>query len=211
MSKQQRREQTNSVVAAERTLATLQAKRAAVVVHADDLAAERAAIAYATHAIGDGKSRARLDVIHQESASVTGELQSLDAAIAEADKRLSAAREHEAKAADKAAAQELLKELTRFRAIGTQLDAALAAVATNGAELHASLGKIHALGSQFPTSQQLDSLGTRCLLTAIAATPFRRNFETIAPRERRSFSDLIATWATTIEGRIAQRADADAA
>jgi hypothetical protein len=44
MTKQ--REQASTVAAAEQTLATLQAKRAAVVAHADDLAAERAAIAY---------------------------------------------------------------------------------------------------------------------------------------------------------------------
>jgi hypothetical protein len=46
MTKQ--RQQQNSV-AAEKTLSDLQAKRAAVVARANDLAAERAAIAYATH------------------------------------------------------------------------------------------------------------------------------------------------------------------
>jgi hypothetical protein len=133
------------------------------------------------------------------------QLASLDAAIKTAADRLAKAQQAEAEHADKAAAKELLKELERFRAIGRELDTALAAVSTNGNALYQSLTKMHSLGSAFPSGQQLHSLGHRCLLTAIAATPWKREFELVPPRERRSFTALIDLWAATIETNVGAR------
>jgi hypothetical protein len=59
--------------------------------------------------------------------------------------------------------------------------------------------------SQFPTNQQLHSLGHRALLTAIAGTPWKREFELVPPLSRRSFSDLIETWCSTIENGLGAR------
>ena len=200
-----RREQTNSVAAAEGVVAALEAKREACVRAGVELQDERTALAFSAHADGDAKARSRLEQVHTAIATHASELASLDAALRAAGERLERARQAEAARADKARSGELLKELDRFREIGRELDVVLAAVATNGAALSECLGKIHQLGSPFPTSQQLDSLGGRCLLTAIAATPWRRNFEPLAPRERRSFTDLIEVWASTIENGLGAR------
>jgi hypothetical protein len=196
---------------AEKTLADLQAKRARFAARGVEIGDERAAIAYEAHASGDTMAEKRLAELHREAAKHASALAGLDAAIKTAGEKLAQAQQAEATRASKAAAGELRKELERFRAIGRELDVALAAISANGAALYESLGRIHTLGSAFPTGAQLHSLGYRCLLTAIAATPWRREFETIAPRER-DFSSLIETWAQTIESRlIAQPGDADAA
>jgi hypothetical protein len=198
---------------AQEVVTKLEAKREACIRRGTELQDERATLAYSAHANNDAKAKTRLEEVHTAIATHASELASLDAALKAAADRLEKARQHETQKADRAAAGELRKELARFRELGGQLDVALAAVSTNGAALYECLGKIHALGSQFPTGQQLHSLGYRCLLTAIAATPWKREFETVAPRERRSFSDLIETWAATIESRLGEQSkeNADAA
>jgi hypothetical protein len=199
----------NTVEKAAGVVAALEAKRTRLIAHGVEIGDERANVALAAHT-GDTAARKRLDEINAEVAVHASELASLDAALRAAGERLKKARQAEAARADKAAAGELLKELTRFRDIGRQLDVALAAVAANGHELHQSLGRVHALGSTFPTGQQLDALGFRCVLTALQQTPWRRNFEAVAPRERRSFAALIEVWCSTIESRLGEQTTKEA-
>jgi chromosome segregation ATPase len=196
---------------AEKVLSELQSKRARLIARGVEIGDQRAAIAYDAHATGDTKAEKRLAELHREAAEYESQLAGLDSAIKTAGEKLAQARQAEVARADREAAAALRRELDRFREYGRQLDAALATVATSGQALHESLGKIHSLGSAFPTGQQLHSLGARALLTAIAATPWRREFETIAPRERRSFSDLIETWAATIESRLGEKTDEEKA
>jgi hypothetical protein len=78
-------------------------------------------------------------------------------------------------------------------------------VAEHGYKLQDLQEQMHRLGAAVPNAAQLDSLGYRCLLTACAATPWRRHFEALAPNERRSFAALCAIWGQTIERNIAPR------
>ena len=142
----------STVEKAEGVVAALERKREACLRAGVELQDERTALAFSAHADGDAKAKSRLEVVHGLIATHSSELASLDAALRAAAERLAKARQAEAARTDKAAAGELIKELNRFRGIGRELDAALAAVSTNGAALHECLGKIHALGSQFPTN-----------------------------------------------------------
>jgi hypothetical protein len=194
-----------TIADAEATIARLEGKRSELVARGTELATIRASLAYAALADGDDKSRAKLDKLNIEAATHTSEVAAVEAAINTANERLVAARDHEAKAADRTNARELKVVLDQFVESATQLDQALADVAALGNNLHQIQARMRDLGSPVPNAAQLDSLGYRCLLTACASTPWSRHFETLAPHERRSFSALIDIWRATNEKHLAAR------
>src|SRR5205814_312151 len=120
---------SEDVSKAERVIAELRGKREAMIAHATEVANERSALAYAAHAGDDSKARGRLNEINRELAVHDSELRSLDAAIAEASKRLEAARQAEALAADRKLAAEARKIAAevgeRFRRADKHLSDAL--------------------------------------------------------------------------------------
>jgi hypothetical protein len=118
MSKQQ----TNTVAACESVLANLQTKRARLVERSAELDNERRSAAYHAHVGHDAEARRTLDKVNGEVATHASELQIVDDAIAQAKSRISVARQDEAKAADRAAAGALRKELATFREHGKALD-----------------------------------------------------------------------------------------
>jgi hypothetical protein len=196
-------EQIN-VAAAERTLAELEIRRERLIERRHEIERERGQLAYAAHT-GDAGASKLLDRVITEAVRNDEHLKALADAIAEGQRRLAVAREHEAKAADREAASELRGVLAEFLRTAHQLDTALAAVAAEGYKLHELQERMHRLGAAVPNGAQIDSLGYRSLLTACASTPWRRHFETLAPHERRSFSQLCAIWGQTIERNVATR------
>jgi hypothetical protein len=197
--------QPTSVADAEQVIANLESKRAALIERGKELATIRASLAYSALADGDDKSRAKLDKLNIEAATHNSEVAAVEAAIKTANERLAAARDHEAKQADRASARELKVVLDQFVQTARQLDEALADVAALGHNLHQIQARMRELGSPVPNDAQLDSLGFRCLLTACAATPWHRHFQVLAPHERRSFSALIDIWRGTNEQHLAAR------
>jgi chromosome segregation ATPase len=194
-----------SVADAEAAITNLTAKRDALVERGKQLDQVRASNAFAALAHDDAKARQRLDALNRETGEHASELASVDAALKTARQRLEAAKRHEAKQADREQAKELCVVLDQLVETATQLDAALAEVAALGRNLHQIQARMHELGSAVPNQAQLDSLGYRCLLTACAATPWFRHFETLAPHERRSFSALIGIWNDTNRKHLAAR------
>jgi hypothetical protein len=87
---------STAIDTAAETLGRLQQKRAGFVARVAEISHERQAIGFAVHSDGDPKARKRLDALYHEAVSVDGELLSLDAAITEAQRRLTAARRDEA-------------------------------------------------------------------------------------------------------------------
>ena len=195
---------TETVAQCERVLAELGQRRDRLHERLGELERERGQVAYAAHT-GDGAAGKLLDKTIAETVKHSEHVKALDDAIAEAGRRLAAAREHEARAADKQKARELSDVLAAFLQCARRLDATLVTVAEHGNKLHDLQAQMHMLGAAVPNLAQLDSLGARSLLTAIAQTPWRRHFETLAPHERRSFTELCAYWARTLERGIAAR------
>ena len=137
--------------------------------------------------------------LNADEATMAGELQSLDAALKEASARLEAARHAEAVEAAKKNAAEMRIALAEFTECGISIDEALAALVEEGAALRAALNKIHVLGAPHPRDEQVNALITNAILTALGATPWKREFRTLAPRERRNMADLVRAWSTNIE------------
>jgi hypothetical protein len=79
-----------SVVSAEQVIAGLQSKRAAAMARVEEIAVTRKKLGFAVHAGGDKGARVQLDKLNLEAATLGGEMQSLDGALAEAGHRLQA-------------------------------------------------------------------------------------------------------------------------
>jgi len=192
------------VKTAERTLADLQTKRGVLVAHGVELEEQRQQIAFAAHT-GDQQARKRLDGINRDTVVHGSELQSIDAAISEANTRLQAARRAEGIAADQARALELRKVLAEFAAHGRRLDETLAVLVAEAAEFNQTLMRVHSLGCESPTSELVHVNSTLALFTALMLTPWRRDFRHLSPGQKRTFTELVAGWSQVIERGIKQR------
>jgi hypothetical protein len=199
--------QTNTVVDAERTLEVLQDKRAKLVERGAALDQQRRDAAFDAHT-GNAAQRKVLDEINAESAIFSSELEGLDAAIAVGKSRLSAARENEAKAADKAAAKEARKICAQFVAVAERLDAL-------GAEFNATAKELESLGRLldirgFPKPQRasLCALSTHTFLRGLPAQ-WRRsslaNFRVLSYPEKHTFADVVKAQVSNILSNVAQR------
>jgi hypothetical protein len=194
-----------SVEAAEKVLAELQNKRQAVAARVKVNADRRQEIGYDVHAGDDKAARQTLDKLIADSVVLSGELESLDGAIKPACARLVQVRRTEAVRAERANALRLRGELRHFEECAAKLDVAFATIADVGREFHDVAARMHSLGAPVPSGQQVDSLGYRSLLTVIAASPWARHFDHVAPNERRTFSQLVAIWVASNERAIAAR------
>lgn len=194
----------SAVGQAERVLCELIAKRDGLVSRGNALADERRQIAFAAHT-GDHEARKRLDTINRETSEHVSELESLVAAISEATDRLEEARCAEAAEADQANARELRRVLEGFVEHGRKIDAALAAFVNESTAFRESLTKIHSLGCDFPSHGLADTNARLAIGTALMQTPWRRDFEHLAPGRRRTFCELVAGWAVRIEPTVRRR------
>src|SRR4029077_6906472 len=96
-------------------------------------------------------------------------------------------------------ALEVRKLLASFIEAARDADAGLPEFNNSGGGMRQALTAIHSRGVAFPTHMQLQSLGKYCLLTALNKTPWSREFEIVAPGQRREFAPLVSQWVETIE------------
>jgi hypothetical protein len=164
---------------------------------------------------GDVKSRKRLDDINTALATHASELASIDAAIGAAGERLAAARQAEAIAADKANALEVRTVIEELAEHGQVLDDALADVVTAGANLRACLNRLHNLGVGHPSHEVLATLGNLAIRTAMQKSIWSRYYEAIAPKDRKSFAAVVASWrehlTVDVERRLGEAVSAQTA
>ena len=191
-------------VEAERIVASLEAKRAKCIQRGTDLQDERANVALAAHT-GDGKARKRLDEINAALATHASELASIDAAIRAAGERLAAARHAEAIEADKANARQIKQVVADLQEHGAVLDNSLADLVTAAANLKECFDRLARLGVSSPRHEQLAVMGNLSILTALGQTPWRRYFQTLAPRERKNFAAVMAAWCENLTRDADQR------
>jgi hypothetical protein len=183
----------------ERTLAQLSDKRDRALKRSQEIAAEQAQLGYSVHAENDKASRGKWDKLTAEAATLAGETKGIGDALAEATKRLEAARQAAEAEAAKANAVEVRKLLESFIEAARDADAVLRDFNTSVEEMRRALTAIHARGCGSPTHQQLQVLGKFALLTHIGRTPWAREFEVIPPSARREFEPLVHTWTEMIE------------
>jgi hypothetical protein len=195
-----------SVAEAEATLAGFQRQKDELLARKAALADRKRNVAYDA-AAGDGTASRLLDGMHQEAVELESRIGSIDDALAEAMRRVEAAKRAEARAADRAKAVELRAALKRFGEHAAGVDAALEVLVSSCNGLQESLTEMHRCGSGgFPSDAQLTSLGSRVLLAALGNTPFRRAFEMLPPDQRsRTMSMVVQQWSDAVERSIQQR------
>ena len=172
---------------------------------AKELEAQRKATSYAAHALFDPEQSKVLRDVIDETTRHELEGRALVDAIDESKRRLSVAREHEAREQDHANAAQIKKVIAEMAEHSAAADDALHDLALAGNNLKDCVDKLHALGIANPTHQALQVLGNNAILTAMACTPFKRFFETIPPSARRDFSGTVSSWSAMINGGLVQR------
>jgi hypothetical protein len=96
--------------------------------------------------------------------------------------------------------------LDRFVEAGRDIDACLADLVAASDAMRAALTEMHRLGCQFPSHEQLSTLGALALRTALMqAGPWSRYFERVGPTEAKTFGQLVEAWAITVENNIRPR------
>jgi len=201
----------DEIMKAELTMAGLQAKRAACVQRGTELADERANVALDAHT-GNAKARKRLDDINAAIATHASELESFDAAIRAADARLEAARQAAAREQDKLNAEALREVVSRLGERMCKADKHFAAAIDELNAANAELEQVHALGSAFPTQQQLAVNAVMALKTWLRRLPehWHREFiEALPPNQRRTFSAFWSRMQEPLDASIRQRLGED--
>lgn len=199
---------TAEVENATKTLNGLMDQREQLVARSNKIISDRQAISYAAHAGNDKGAKERLRKLNDETLLHSAELESMDAAIAEANSRLAAAQQAETQAADRANAEALRIKLARFKELGFILDDCFADFASAASEMKDVLGQMHQLGAASPSQEQLRVLGALAVKTGLLSGPWSKEFDPIAPNQRKSFKALVAGWSAMIEqNNIAHRLD----
>jgi hypothetical protein len=190
-------------------------RRDEIVARSDRLAFDRRNLAYAAHAVGGDKSaQEKLRKVNDESITCNVALESLDAAIAEANERLTAARKLEAEAQDREQATQLRKLAERLTEICGVLDSCFEDFNSASTELKAIIDCVHQLGCSGPTAQSVAVNGKLAFQAALMTTIFySKELPFLSPSERKTFSALATSWAGMIEqnaqGRLGEDATPD--
>src|SRR5262249_17398855 len=148
------------------------------------------------------KALARLESIKARVVKREVDGKSLDAAIAEAKRRVADAKNAEAMAEAARVADELLELATMFREAGGKCDRALKLLAQGRSELRKSVQGENQRVWGNPSPAKLQALGSRAILEMINNSPYAKFFPHIAPAERKSFATFTEAWAAMIERHV---------
>jgi hypothetical protein len=180
----------NELETAEKILGELMAKRDAHAKRGAGLIEARGEISYAANT-GDQVARKKLDALNHEFALHQSELENFAAAIAEATKRVDAARRDEAEATTRTNAREA-REI--WAEVVEDLYAADNAMVEANARINAAYSKLrtmHSLGAKFPSAQQFIVNGAMVASTSLMPTPWHREFRHLSPHEKRTWKGLL--------------------
>src|SRR5262249_25532520 len=198
---------TNSVQSAQTIVDALEKRRAELAQSAEADSRELAEISFAAHAANDQKAAARLETIKARVVKREVDMKSIDAAIAEARRRVTSAKDAEARAEEARVAEELLELSTMMREAGKKCDHALKLLAEASSDLRKIVAATNQRGLGNPSAQQLQSLGSRAILGMLINSPYAKDFQHISPAERKNFATFTEAWAVMIEKSISAKLD----
>jgi hypothetical protein len=150
----------------------------------------RSSLAFAVET-GDADARKTADALVIEAAKHAADVRSLEAAVAEGARRVSAAQDAQGREALREKAKAARAVLSRLADTGAALDAALKTATQAYAGLQADLRELAALGSPGPSAQLVAVNMQRALDAGMSNAGEARP---IAPSMRRSFADLCVGW-----------------
>ena len=155
--------------------------------------------------LGSTEASKLLDQLRRQKSRMQSQIDSIDAAKNEGQRRLVHARAREQQARDAVKAAELRKVLARFTVSGREVENALTALVRSSHELRTALNELHAGGISSPRHEVIDALGYRGLQSKLRETIWANHFRPLGFEDRRNFSDLVAAWSAAIEGAIAMQ------
>lgn len=157
-----------------------------------EISRERTAVALAAH-MGSAPDRARLDELNREGAILAGEIEGLEAAIAQAKARIAEAEANAAAEVDRGKRWEVVGLADEIRGHGERIDALWRNSIEEYDALQSKLQQIVQLGVGRPTQQQVKVACQRALVAAFIGSALQ--FQIIAPNERHTMADLVNSWA----------------
>jgi hypothetical protein len=198
---------TTEIEKAEKIINDLEEQRECLHARTRLLTEQRKQLAYAAN-VGDKSAKAKLTAINTEVSLHGTEIENVEFALAEARVRLKAAQQAEAQASNKANALALRELNKKFLELGLIVDDAFADVISASTEMREVLDKMRALGVTSPTHQQFNVLGLIACKTAVMNVPWSaggREWEFLAPNQRKTFKSIATGWSEMIERQIAER------
>jgi hypothetical protein len=191
----------DSVKMIEQALALMEAERAKLLDQQTQHDEQERRLAFDAR-LGSAEASKLLDQLRREKSKMQSQIDSIDAAMAEGQRRLVVARAHEQQKQNAIQAAALRKVLTKFSAAGRELDEAMAKVVSSSHELRSALHELHGHGIDRPRPEMIDALGFRALATGLRQTIWAPHFEAIGFHDRKNFGDLIASWSSSIDRAI---------
>ena len=155
------------------------------------ISSARKTISLAAH-MGSEDHRARLDQLNQEGAILSGEIESIEAAIAEVQAQIIAAKTAAAVEADRQKRQGLLRLADELRGHADKVDDLWR---QSIAEYLVLQGKLHEIAQSSggrPAIHVVQSACRRALISAFIGTSLQLQF--LAPGERHTIADLVGSW-----------------
>jgi hypothetical protein len=183
-------------------LADLEAKLAAAKKLRDDTEAALLSISFAAHS-GDAAAHKKLETLNAKAASIALEIRSLEAAVAEATKRVGHAVAVEADAAERENARTALALLADFESRGERLDHAMSKVLGEYDELIRDFNALEKLGFAPITKALIDVNMKTAIQTKLMTVRLQSEF--LPPHACHTFTEVIGGWASSVRGRIEAR------
>ena len=197
----------------EKILGDLQDQRDALLGRIRTLGQQREQVSYAAHT-GSKDAKAKLDRINIEASTIGHDIVSIEAAIAEANKRLKAAQLVVDQEADRVKAEQFYAQArglkTAFVENGINAGDALSDFVGSVLEMKQQRDDMEALGVTAPHSRQFLVNVTIAIKTALQTLPQPyvnelQNWSLLLHPARRSFKDITADWEVMIDRQIADR------
>ncbi|SRR6266446_317363 len=180
----------NEIIAElEEKLLQARARRAAIT-------GERKAISLAAH-MGSTGDRAQLDQLNQEGAILSGEIESIEFAIAEAQAWVAATENTAAIEAERQKRHQIVQLADELRGHALKIDDLWRQSIAEYVILQDKLHQIVQSGVGRPSRHQVQSACRRALISAYIGSPLQ--LELLAPAERRTVAHLVEVWARNVE------------
>jgi hypothetical protein len=189
-----------SVELIEKTLAVMEAERINLLDQQTQHDEQERRLAFDAR-LGSAEAGKLLGQLLREKSKMQNQIDSIDAAKDEGQRRLAHARALRQQAENAVKAEALRKVLARFTASGREVEQAVATVVRSSHEMRTALNELHASGVG-PRFEAVDALGFRALSTELRRSLWGNHFRPLGSDEKRHFVDLIASWSAAIEGAI---------
>jgi hypothetical protein len=160
------------------------------------ISADRKTISLAAH-MGSADDRVRLDQLNQEGAVLSGEIESIEAAIAEVQARIADAKAAAELDADRQKRQEIVQLANELQDHAAKIDGFWRASINEYLVLQQKLHEIAQSSGSRPSRHLAQAACRRALISAFIGSPLQ--LELLAPGERHTVASLVATWARNVE------------